>query len=482
MRRAGVLLHLSSLPSRGPIGDLGPSAREFLGWLNEAGLRTWQWLPLNPLGPGNSPYASPSALACEPALLSLEDLAADGLIDLPTMPLSEGEVDWELVDAWKRPLLDGAASALVKKAPKELRAWACTQDWARDWALYAALVEQLGGGWWDWPSPFAERDRDTLAAVEATPAFQRALALQFLLDRQLSALRAQADGLDVQLIGDLPIFVSGDGCDTWVDRHLFRLEPDGRPSVRAGVPPDYFSATGQLWGNPHYDWDAMADEDYRWWTQRMERVLGHVHRVRIDHFRGFQAAWAVPREAETAMEGVWVEGPGLALFRAMGISPERLIAEDLGIITPEVEALREGLGAPGMKVLQFAFGDDDMQHSFLPQMFEGSGWVAYTGTHDNETAAGWYAGTDEGCRHRLRVLCGSDGHQAAWDLVRLAWLSVARDAIAPLQDLQGLGNEARLNVPGLAAGNWAWRLRKPPDEALAHRVRELTWASGRLKH
>jgi 4-alpha-glucanotransferase len=482
MRRAGVLLHLSSLPSRGPIGDLGPSARSFLGWLNQAGLRSWQWLPLNPLGPGNSPYASPSALACEPALLSLEDLASDGLIELPTLPPSAARVDWELVDAWKRPLLDRAAAALVKKAPRELEAWARQQDWARDWALYAALVERLGGGWWGWPEEFAERDRGALAGVEATPAYRRALALQFLLDRQLARLRKEAERLDVQLIGDLPIFVSGDGCDTWVDRHLFRLDPDGRPSVQAGVPPDYFSATGQLWGNPHYDWCAMAEEDYRWWSQRLGRVLGHVHRVRIDHFRGFEAAWAVPREAETAMDGCWVEGPGLALFEAMGIAPERLIAEDLGIITPEVEALREGLGAPGMKVLQFAFGDEAMQHAFLPHNFEGTHWVVYTGTHDNETSAGWYADTDEGCRHRLRVLCASGGEEAAWDLVRLAWLSVAHDAIAPLQDLMGLGNEARLNVPGLAEGNWAWRVRELPDAALAQRVRELTWASGRLAH
>lgn len=480
MRRAGVLLHLSSLPSRGPIGDLGPSARAFLAWLQKAGLRSWQWLPLNPLGPGNSPYASPSALACEPALLSLEDLEADGLLELPTLPEPSAEVDWDEVDAWKRPLLDKAAAALARKAPNELASWAANQDWARDWALYAALVEQLGGGWWDWPATFAERDRASLAAVEATPAFRRALALQFLLDRQLAALRSEADRRDVQLIGDLPIFVSGDGCDTWVDRHLFHLDTDGRPSVKAGVPPDYFSETGQLWGNPHYDWEAMAEEDYRWWAQRLGRVLAQVHRVRIDHFRGFEAAWAVPREAETAMEGEWVKGPGLALFQAMGIAPEQLIAEDLGVITPEVEALREGLGAPGMKVLQFAFGEDGMQHAFLPHMFEGSNWVAYSGTHDNETSAGWYAQTDEGCRHRFRVYAGCDGSQAAWDMVRLTWMSVAHDAIAPLQDLLQLGNEARLNVPGLAEGNWAWRAPGLPSESLAHRIRELTWASGRL--
>lgn len=464
MRRSGVLLHLTSLPSRGPIGDLGPAARAFVDWLEASGQTTWQWLPLNPLGPGNSPYASPSALACEPALLSLEDL---GLQTLPRTP----RVDWDAVRDRKLPRLRAAAVELAS----DLDAWIERNAWADDWGVYATLCEQHGG-WWDWPAKL--RERKGLAAVRRRPAYREHLALQCLLDRQLAALRAYANDRGVQLIGDIPIFVSGDGCDTWAHRELFQLGPDGRPTVRAGVPPDYFSPTGQLWGNPHYDDAAMAADDYRWWGARFERVLGHVDRARIDHFRGFAAAWAVPPGAETAMEGAWVPGPGMRLFDALDLDPAALIAEDLGVITPDVEALRDALGAPGMKVLQFAFGDDDMRHAFLPHAFETPNVVAYTGTHDNDTARGWYEAAPADVQHRFRVYARSPG--SAWDLVRLAWMSTANDAIAPIQDLMELPNEARMNVPGVADGNWGWRLDALPSDELTQRLRELTWVSGRL--
>ncbi|MCP4808320.1 MAG: 4-alpha-glucanotransferase [Proteobacteria bacterium] len=465
MRRSGVLLHVTSLPSRGPVGDLGPSARAFVDWLAESGQSLWQWLPLNPLGPGNSPYASPSALACERALLSLEDLGLE--------PLSRTErVDWDAVHCEKVPRLAAAAVELAT----DLDAWIERTPWADDWGLYATLAEEHGGGWWCWPT--ALQDRKGLGRVRRRKAYRRHLALQCLLDRQLTALREYASERGVQLIGDVPIFVSGDGCDTWAHRELFQLDADGRPTVRAGVPPDYFSPTGQLWGNPHYDDGAMAAAGYRWWGDRFERVLQHVDRVRIDHFRGFAAAWAVPREAETAMDGGWVEGPGMRLFDALGLDPCTLIAEDLGVITPDVEALRDALGAPGMKVLQFAFGDDDMRHTFLPHAFETPNVVAYTGTHDNDTAQGWYDAAPEEVRHRFRVYARSGG--SAWDLVRLAWMSTAHDAIAPLQDVLGLGNEARMNVPGVAEGNWGWRTSGVPGREHADRLRELTWASGRL--
>ena len=465
MRRSGVLLHVTSLPSSGPIGDLGPSARAFVDWLAESGQTIWQWLPLNPLGPGNSPYASPSALACEPALLSLEDLGLPAMERTPC-------VDWDAVHCEKVPALHEVAVDLAT----DLDAWIERTPWADDWGLYATLAEQYGGGWWSWPKKY--RDRKGLAAVRKRKAYRRHLALQCLLDRQLTALRNYAAERGVQLIGDVPIFVSGDGCDTWAHRELFQLDDDGRPSVLAGVPPDYFSPTGQLWGNPHYDDAAMRRDGYRWWAARFERVLQHVDRVRIDHFRGFAAAWAVPRDAETAMEGAWVEGAGMRLFDAIGVDPASLIAEDLGVITPDVEALRDRLGAPGMKVLQFAFGEDSMRHDFLPHCFTTPNVVVYTGTHDNDTAAGWYASTSDDVRHRFRVYSQSPGR--AWDLVRLAWMSVGCDAIAPLQDLLELGSEHRMNVPGVASGNWAWRARALPGGDLSQRLRELTWASGRL--
>ena len=432
MRRSGVLLHITSLPSRGPIGDLGPAARGFVDWLASAGQTRWQWLPLNPLGPGNSPYASPSAFAVEPALLSLEDLVADGLLsrrDLPRWRASE-EVDWQAVWCDKRPLLERAA--------REHGVRGEVPEWLERWGAFAG---------------------------------EDAIALQQLCDRQLARLRAHAEERGVQLVGDVPIFVSGDGCDATSQPSLFDF------TKRAGVPPDYFSPTGQLWGNPHYAWDEP--EVFAWWRARFERVLEHVHRVRIDHFRGFAAAWAVPPGAETAMTGEWVPGPGLELFEALGLdAPRQLIAEDLGVITADVEALRDALGAPGMKILQFAFGDDAMRHPFLPHDFETPNCVAYTGTHDNDTARGWYDSAPEEVRHRFRVYARSGGDP--WDLLRLAWSSTARDALAPMQDLLGLGNEARMNVPGTAEGNWGWRLAEAPDEALAARLRELTWACGRL--
>ncbi|HJN74494.1 MAG TPA: 4-alpha-glucanotransferase [Myxococcota bacterium] len=433
MRGSGVLLHITSLPSRGPIGDLGPAARDFVDWLASAGQTRWQWLPLNPVGPGNSPYASPSAFAVEPALLSLEDLVDDGLLDASDLPAARypnSTVDWEAVWREKEPLLRKAARAHGRSEP--------IPEWLEAWGAFAG---------------------------------DDAVALQLLCDRQLRGLRAHAESRGVQLIGDVPIFVSGDGCDARAKPGIFDFDK------RAGVPPDYFSPTGQLWGNPHYDWDSEAV--YNWWRARFERVLEHVHRVRIDHFRGFAAAWAVPLSAETAMIGEWIDGPGMKLFSRLGLDARKqLIAEDLGLITPEVEELRDALGAPGMKVLQFAFGSEKMRHAFLPHDFETTNCVAYTGTHDNDTASGWYESAPEEVRHRFRVCTRSSGE--AWELVRLAWSSIASDAIAPMQDLLGLGNEARMNVPGTCEGNWGWRLSEPPSAALAERLRELTWVTGRL--
>lgn len=481
MRRAGVLIHPSSLPGPGPIGDLA-TARGFVLWLAEQGLSSWQILPTNPVGPGRSPYASPSAFAGEISLLSVADLVVDGLLPPQSPPPSTGRVDAALLRTWKRPLLNQAADALARREPEALHVFAQQQAWAADWALYAALAEVHGGGWWRWPEALRRRDPDALeqAWAQLSERIDRELALQLLFERQWGRLREVADQAGVEIIGDVPIFVSGDGADTWVHRAGFQMDADGRQPVRAGVPPDYFSPQGQLWGNPHYDWQVMARDGFGWWKARMARGLAQCHVLRVDHFRGFESAWAVPEHAETALEGRWVPGPGRALFDALGPLP--LIAEDLGIITPQVQALRDGVGLPGMRVLQFAFGEDDAHgagnHPFLPHQYV-QNCVAYTGTHDNDTAMGWYRSAPPDVQHRFRVYVGRDGSDAAWDLIRLAWSSVAERAIAPMQDLLALGAEHRMNVPGQAEGNWGWRMDHWPSDSVGSRIKELTLAYGR---
>ncbi|MCK6521585.1 4-alpha-glucanotransferase [Myxococcota bacterium] len=479
MRRAGILLHISSLPSPGPVGDIGPAAHRLVDWLARAGCTTWQVLPLNRVGPGFCPYASPSALASEPALISLEWLIRDGLLDPRPLPLPTAKVEVDGVNHWKRPLLREAADRLIARDPERVEEYARQNPWVTDWALFAELHEEVGEGWWSWENAgLRDRKKDAIKKElkRREAGVKRQIALQLIFDQQWEELRSYADRRGVQLIGDVPIFVMGDGCDTWVNRELFELNAEGRPSVVTGVPPDYFSPTGQLWGNPHYRWSAHEATGFAWWKLRLSRVLRHVHRARIDHFRGLAAAWTVPTTAQTAMEGYWTPGPGKALFDALGPLP--LIAEDLGLITPDVHELRQHIGAPGMKVLQFAFGSD-ANHHFLPHNYPDPNWVCYTGTHDNDTAIGWYHSAPEPARHRYRVYAGRDGADVAWDLIRMAWASVANDAIAPMQDVMALGGEARMNVPGEAEGNWTWRMHDPPWWA-ASRLRELAWSYGRL--
>ncbi len=390
------------------------------------------------MGPGLSPYASPSAMAAEPLLISLDRLVEQDLLEPFDAPHT-ASVDEALLASWKRPLLERAAARVP--AP-EIDAWAHEHPWAEAWARFR-LPE----------SPRIE------------------LALQMLFDRQWAVLRGACEARGIEIIGDVPIFVSGQGCDATLRPELFDF------SVSAGVPPDYFSPTGQLWGNPHYAWDAHRAEGFAWWTARMERALEHCHVLRVDHFRGFVGAWAVPAHAETAMDGQWLPGPGLEFFEAL--PPMPLIAEDLGVITPEVEALRQAIGAPGMKILQFAFGGDG-DHAFLPHNFEGSKWVAYTGTHDNDTARGWYESAPEAARHRFRVMQACDGQDCSWDLIRCTWATVAERSIAQLQDVLDLGSSARMNTPATVEGNWRWRSQSPPPELAARRLAELAWAFGRL--
>lgn len=467
-RHAGVLLHVSSLPGPGPVGEIGPYAHAFLEWMRQAGFDTWQILPIHPVGGGYSPYGSPSAFAADPRLISLEALVTDGLLDPVALPYGQERVDVDLVDVWKMPLLRQAAARVLTADPQGFSAWAEAQaGWLEDWALYAVLYRRHRDGWWAWPEPAAARTDLAALRADLRAEIDVERGLQYLFHRQWSGLRRHAQELGIRLMGDIPIFVSGDGCDTWADRGLFRLRPDGRPDPIAGVPPDYFSPTGQRWGNPVYAWEAHARDGYRWWRTRIRRELELVDILRLDHFRGFAANWIIPADEEDARRGRWSPGPGRALFDALAadLGALPLVAEDLGEITPDVEALRDGAGLPGMKVLQFAFGGDPgaaARHPFLPHNYGHPGWVCYTGTHDNETAAGWYRSTDERTRHHLRVYTARDGGSPAWALMREAWASVAGLAVAPMQDVLGLGNEARMNVPGVAAGNWLWRLRELP--------------------
>ena len=480
MRRGGILLHVTSLPSRGPIGDLGPAALGFLDWLRDAGCRVWQILPLNPVGPGGSPYASPSALAAEPALISIEGLIDDGLLPPCALPEASWQVDWEAVRGWKRPLLRDAARRLAEIDPAALDAYQRQNPWVADWALFSALHAREYG-WQGW-SDAGLRARDP-AALEAArralaPQIQEALALQLLFDRQWARLRASATERGIAILGDMPLFVSGDGCDTWAHRALFELDADGRSSVVAGAPPDAFTPDGQLWGAPCYAWDAHRAEGFAWWRRRVTRLLHHAHVARIDHFRGLAATWTIPADAEKATAGDWRPAPGADLFDALGVPGDALVAEDLGTITPDVEALRRRVGCPGMKVLQFGFGEG-ADHPYLPHNYLDSNWVAYTGTHDNHTARGWYANAAPHEADRFRRYVGRDGSDVAWDLIRLAWSSRADTAITPMQDALSLDGGHRMNTPGTTEGNWGWRYDNLPHW-VAGRLRDLSESYGRL--
>jgi 4-alpha-glucanotransferase len=480
-RHAGVILHPTSLPGPGPVGELGPYAEAFLEWMAQAGLDTWQVLPLHPVGPGYSPYASPSAFAADPRLISVEALVAEGILGSTSMPWGQEQVDVEAVEAWKLPVLRQAAASVA--GDPACRAWVDSErEWLADWALYAALARVHGGGWWDFPADAARRKGLTKLRKEHASLIAEEEGLQFLFFRQWSRLRELARHRGIRLIGDIPIFVSGDGCDTWANQDLFRLGADGRPDPVTGVPPDYFSPLGQRWGNPTYAWPRHADTGFAWWIARLRRELALVDAVRLDHFRGFCASWSIPAYEHDARVGRWEDGPGRPLFDALkaAIGDLPVIAEDLGVITPDVAALRDGLGLPGMKVLQFAYGAQP-DHAFLPHNFRHGRWVAYTGTHDNDTAAGWYAAADERTRHRFRITTGRDGTSPAWALMREAWSSVAETAIAPMQDFLGLGSDARFNTPGAATGNWGWRLRDIPWHACGS-ARALSETFGRTPY
>jgi 4-alpha-glucanotransferase len=485
-RASGILLHPTSLPGPYGIGDIGPAAYRWIAFLESTRCRHWQVLPLGPTGYGDSPYQAFSAFAGNPYLISPEALFQEDLLseyDLAQHPWFPPErVDYGPVISWKLSILDTAYNRFRQGSFLELKAelaqfQASQAYWLEDFALFMALKEAHGGDPWPtWESGL--RDRDPEALIEARERFaasvERQIFRQFIFFRQWNALRAFARNHSIQIIGDIPIFVAHDSADVWSHPELFFLDPEGNPIVVAGVPPDYFSPTGQLWGNPLYRWDVHAAQGYDWWIDRFKAVLEMVDVVRLDHFRGFAGYYEVPGNAKTAEKGRWVAGPGKPFLEtvqaALGVLP--IIAEDLGVITPDVVALREHFNLPGMKIFQFAF-DSGPEDPFLPHQYT-QNMVVYTGTHDNDTALGWYQRVSESERDFYRRYMDRDGGNVAWDMIRGSWMSVANLALAPMQDFLNLGNAARMNYPGNSSGNWGWRM---PEGAasleLARRIREL---------
>ncbi len=493
-RASGLILHPTSLPGGLGVGDMGPEAYRFVDFLQKAGQTLWQILPLNPTGYGDSPYQSLSSFAGNPVIISLEKMVEDGMLwegafhSPPTF--YESRVSYGKVVQYKLPLLKAAYYYFIEDGPQEQREnfrRFCEENagWLDDFALFVSLKEEMGGvAWSDWPPELAHREPKALQAARARlhDEIEKQKFIQFVFFHQWSALRWHAGERGVKIIGDIPIFVAYDSCDTWSNPELFFLDDELRPTVVAGVPPDLYSETGQLWGNPLYRWDVMAQDGYAWWISRLRALLKMVDIVRLDHFRGFVAYWEVPAGMPTAQKGRWVKGPGLDFFekvrQALGNFP--LIVEDLGFVTPEVVELREKIGAPGMKVLQFAF-DGDPTNPYLPHNY-GRNFVVYTSTHDSDTARGWFQDAISP-ETRDRVLdyigCG-DGDEIHWDMIRLAWRSVADFAIAQVQDILGLDNRARMNVPGTLGGNWTWRMLPGAlTDEIAERLAHLTEIYGR---
>ncbi|MCC7370130.1 MAG: 4-alpha-glucanotransferase [Chloroflexi bacterium] len=473
VRKAGILLHPTSLPGPHGVGDLGAAAYRFVEFLEAARQSVWQMMPLGPVGLGNSPYAASSAFAGFPLLIALDQLMGRGWLDEPDLRAPHfppEKVQFEAANSFKQERLRKAFARFERQAVDEERASLAEfgqrhAAWLDDFALFMALKDDHGGaGWMDWEEPLALREPAALAAARERLAEDVRFHqwVQWIFFGQWASVRQYANERGIIIVGDIPIFVALDSADVWVHREQFQMA-GAVPTAVAGVPPDAFSKTGQRWGNPLYHWEKMAANGYRWWLDRFRATLELVDTVRLDHFRGFAAYWRVPADEETAINGVWVPGPGKDLFDAVeaefGHIP--LIVEDLGEITPDVIALREALAFPGMKVLQFAFGDDvhgtpKGRNPYLPHNYDPS-YVVYTGTHDNDTTVGWFHSLSHEEQRAVLRYIGTDGTRIAQDLTRLAYQSVAEIAVTPLQDLLELGSEGRMNVPGQPEHNWAWR-------------------------
>ena len=479
-RAAGILLHPTSLPGPNGIGELGPEAHRFLDFLAQAGMKIWQVLPLGPTGYGDSPYQCFSAFAGNPLMIHVP---GSGGGDFPAH-----QVDFERVIPHKLALLE-ATFARFQPDDRFHNFVEVNADWLPDYALFMALKKAHGGVLWtNWEKGAASRDPDALDEWrrKLAPSITYFQVEQYYFFSQFQALKKGCADRGISLMGDLPIYVAHDSADVWAHRPLFQLNEDGSLRVQAGVPPDYFSATGQLWGNPIYDWEALRATGYEWWIRRLRAAFALFDMVRIDHFRGFEGYWEVPGDATTAIDGAWVKGPGDALFAAIAerLGKLPIVAENLGVITPEVEALRERWGFPGMSILQFAFGGDGQAREFQPHNFPRDR-VVYTGTHDNDTTIGWWSSTGEGDSTRskeevdrekayaLRYL-GGDGREMHWTLMRTALASVANTVLIPMQDVLGLGSEGRMNLPGRQGGNWGFRFswdQVTPE--ITRRLREM---------
>jgi 4-alpha-glucanotransferase len=489
-RSAGILLHPTSLPGRFGIGDLGAAAYNFVDFLARSGQSIWQVMPLGPTGYGDSPYQCFSAVAGNTLLVSPEKLLADGYLDTldNTSKFPEGHVDYGAVIHDKSELLrrsfvyfQSYGRAGQRQAFDAFRQ--ANGSWLDDYALFMALKKHYHGAVWStWDADVARREPGAIKewAGRLAESVLMEQYCQFLFFEQWRQLRHYVHEKGLRIVGDAPIFVAYDSADAWAHPDMFYFDAERRPTCVAGVPPDYFSLTGQLWGNPLYRWDWMAADGFHWWIERMRGILSLVDMVRLDHFRGFEAYWEVPAGEQTAVNGRWVKGPGKALFTALkqALGDLPIIAEDLGVITPEVEALRDGLGFPGMKVLQFAFGSGAenpyLPHNYLPNC------VVYTGTHDNDTTIGWFATRPPEERRAIQEYLARDGRDIAWDLMRLAHGSTAALAVVPLQDVLRLGGEARMNTPGRAGGNWQWRYRAGVlTDRVAHDLAEMTRIYGR---
>ena len=490
-RSAGVLLHPTSLPGRYGIGDLGDELIVFLDWAASAGFRVWQVLPLNPAGYGNSPYGCLSSFAGNPLLISPQRLLHENLLtaDLVTeVPLFADErVEFERVHEVKFALLRASWQQFGVAATEEQRqAFAAfvesEREWLDDYALYMALKERAGGApWWLWERALALRESVALthAVVELAAEVEFWRYVQFLFFRQWADVREAATARGIRIMGDVPIYVAHDSADVWANPELFQLDDDGNPVVVAGVPPDYFSTTGQRWGNPLYRWDVLKETGYAWWIARLRTNLRFADVIRLDHFRGFAAYWEIPATEPTAIHGRWMPGPGVALFDAIraALGELPLVAEDLGFITQDVHDLRKSVGLPGMKILQFGFGEDDSPH--LPHRYD-CATVAYTGTHDNDTARGWYESAPADERELAHVYLGGES-TVAWSMIRAAFTSVAQLAIVPVQDILDLDSTARMNTPGAELHNWSWRMLPGAlTRDCAERLRKMGEVCGRV--
>lgn len=477
-RRAGVLLHPTSLPGSGAAGTLGADTFHFIDWLAAAGITVWQTLPLGPTHGDSSPYQCLSVHAGSPAMISLEELASKGwLTNEAAARPDRGASLREAFKGWRE-----------RRTPEQRQQHdafiAARKHWLPDFALFCALREESGRkGWSDWAAPLRDREPGALAAARQRLHEEIAFYcfLQDMFFQQWQAVRSYAHAKGILIFGDMPIFVAHDSADVWAHREYFLLDRDGRPTVVAGVPPDYFSATGQRWGNPLYDWTALQKQGFQWWLARLHTQLEFFDLIRVDHFRGFEAYWEIAATCETAVEGQWVKAPGAALFTAIreefGSLP--LVAEDLGLITPEVDALRRSFDLPGMKILQFAF-EGGPTNPYLPHNYE-QNCVVYTGTHDNDTTVGWYNTLAHDMQARVREYLGQPSGAMPWPLITAAYMSVGRLVVTPMQDFLALGSEHRMNTPGTTAGNWRWRMSwSQVASELASRLRRLGEMYGRL--